>query len=100
MFCASVVYPSDAEAFDFDYFSSHHAPMFARLIGENCVKWEVHRALASPGAPPPSFVAAAFFWIVSAEEFGATLAEHGAEIYADIPNFSQTQPSRGWSEVI
>jgi uncharacterized protein (TIGR02118 family) len=100
MFCASVVYPSDSKSFDIDYFATHHAPLFARLIGDNCIRYEVHRALATPGAPAPSFVAAAYFWIRSAEEFGATLAEHGDEIYADIPNFSQTQPSRGWSEVL
>lgn len=100
MFCASVVYPADAKAFDIDYFAHQHAPMFARLLGDNCVRWEVHRALATPGAPPASFVAAAYFWVESAEEFGATLAKFGDEIYADISRFSQTPPSRGWSELL
>jgi uncharacterized protein (TIGR02118 family) len=99
MYCASVVYPTDAENFDFEYFRSRHAPMFARLLGENCARFEVHRTLAAPGAPPAPFVAAAYFWVTSPEAFGATLAEHGAEIYADIANFSGTQPVRGWAEV-
>ena|SRR5437763_12071664 len=99
MFCASVAYPLDAEGFDFDYFSTRHAPLFARLLGANCERFEVHRGLATPGAPPPPFVAAAYFWVSSAEGFGATLTEHGAEIYADISNFSRTQPARGWAEV-
>ncbi|SCF23493.1 conserved hypothetical protein [Micromonospora viridifaciens] len=100
MYCASVVYPTDAENFDFEYFRSRHAPTFAKLLGENCVRFEVHRALATPGAPPPPFAAAAYFWVTSPEAFGATLAEHGAEIYADIANFSSTQPTRGWAEVL
>jgi uncharacterized protein (TIGR02118 family) len=100
MFCASVAYPIDAEGFDTDYFATRHAPMFAELIGDNCVKWEVHRALATPGAPPPPFIAAAYFWVESAEQFGQTLAEHNGRIYADIANFSRTPPSRGWSEVL
>jgi uncharacterized protein (TIGR02118 family) len=100
MFCASVVYPIDAADFDFGYFQSRHAPMFAELLGDNCERFEVHRGLASPGAPPPPFVAAAYFWVTSAEQFGAALAQHGAQIYGDIAHFSKTQPIRGWAEVI
>lgn len=99
MFCASVAYPTDAEGFDFEYFRGSHAPMFARLLGENCVRFEIHRGLATPGAPPPPFAAAAYFWVTSAEAFGAALGEHGQAIYADIARFSRTQPVRGWSEV-
>lgn len=100
MFCASVAYPLDAEGFDVDYFCHHHAPLFAERLGENCQRFEVHRGLATPGAPPPPFVAAAYFWVASPAEFGAALARHGAEIYGDIANFSQTQPVRGWAEVL
>jgi len=100
MFCASVVYPVDAEGFDFDYFSRRHAPMFAATLGANCVRFEVHRALSTPGAPPPPFAAAAYFWVTSSEDFGAALAAHGEAVYADIANFSQTQPTRGWAEVV
>ena len=99
MFCASVAYPPDAEGFDFEYFRTSHTPMFAKLLGENCVRFEVHRGLPTPGAPPPPFLAAAYFWVTSATEFGASLSEHGAAIYADIANFSRTQPVRGWAEV-
>jgi uncharacterized protein (TIGR02118 family) len=99
MFCASVIYPVDSEGFNFDYFRDHHAPRFADLLGDNCVHFEVHRGLEAPGAPPPPFLAAAYFWVSSAEGFGATLAESGDEIYADITNFSRTQPARGWAEV-
>lgn len=99
MFCASVAYPLDSEGFDFDYFRDHHAPMFAELLGENCVRFEVHRGLASAGAPPPPFRAAAYFWVSSAEAFGTALAENGPAIYGDIAHFSQTQPLRGWAEV-
>ena len=99
MFCASVAYPTDAEGFDFAYFRDRHAPLFARLLGANCERFEVHRGLATPGAPPPPFVAAAYFWVSSAEEFGVTLSRHGEEIYADLLNFSRCQPVRGWAEV-
>jgi len=73
--------------------------MFAGMLGENCVRFEVHRGLASPGAAPSPFVAAAYFWVASPEAFGAALAKHAATLYGDIGNFSQTQPVRGWAEV-
>ncbi len=99
MFCASVAYPLDSVGFDFDYFRNRHAPRFAELLGNNCARFEVHLGLAAPGAPPPPFVAAAYFWVNSAEAFGVALNEHGPEIYGDIANFSRTQPVRGWAEV-
>jgi uncharacterized protein (TIGR02118 family) len=99
MFCASVAYPPDAEGFDFDYFRDRHAPLFAELLGDNCVRYEVHRGLAAPGAPPPPFVTAAYFWVTSPEAFGAMIGQHATALYTDIANFSRTQPVRGWAEV-
>jgi uncharacterized protein (TIGR02118 family) len=100
MFCASVVYPPDTEGFDFDYFATKHAPMFARKLGANCVRFEVHRPLSPPGAPPAPFAGAAYFWVTSAEQFGTALAKNAGDIYSDIARFSKTQPTRGWAEVL
>lgn len=99
MFCASIVYPTGLERFDLEYFANRHVPRFAELLGDNCARYEVHQPLAQPGAPEPPFTAAAYVWVNSAEEFGATLAAHGAEIYADIERFSSAQPTRAWSLV-
>lgn len=93
-------YPLHAEGFDFDYFRNRHAPMFAEMLGENCQRFEVHRGLATPGAPPPPFLAAAYFWVTSPEAFGAALAQHADALHGDIANFSQTQSVRGWAEVV
>lgn len=101
MFCASVAYPiQQGGRFDFEYFAKKHAPLFARYLGDNCVRFEVHRSLASPAAPTPSFLGVAYFWVRSGEEFGAALAQYGNEIYADIPNFTDIEPIRQWSEVV
>jgi len=101
MFCASVAYPiQEGSTFDFDYFANTHVPLFTRLLGENCVKCEVHKSLTSPGAPAPHFHSVAYFWVKSGEEFGATLAQHGTELYADILNFTTIEPIRQWSEVV
>ena len=101
MFCATVAYPiQQGGTFDFDYFVNKHVPMFARLLGDNCVRFEVHKSLAMPGAPAPKFIAVAYFWVKTGEAFGAVLAQHGEEIYADIPEFTNIEPIRQWSEVV
>jgi hypothetical protein len=98
MFCASVAYPLDAEAFDFDYFRNRHA-----RCSPNCSARTACGSSASGAREPrrsaAALVAAAYFWVTSPEAFGATLAEHAATLYGDIANFSQTQPVRGWAEV-
>lgn len=33
MFCTPVVHPAGIDGFDFDYFATQHAPMFASLLG-------------------------------------------------------------------
>ena len=96
-----MAYPTQENGtFDFDYFVNKHVPLFVRLLGENCVKFEVQKSLAAPGAPAPSFICTAYFWVQSGEEFGATLAQHGEEIYADIAKFSNIEPVRQWNEVV
>lgn len=101
MFCASVSYPiQQGGTFDFEYFANKHVPLFARYLGENCVRFEVHKNLASPGAPPPVCLGVAYFWVKSGEDFGAKLAQYSKEIYSDIPNFTTIEPVRQWSEVV
>ena len=73
--------------------------MFADLVGESCVRFEVLQDLRRPGAPPPPFVAAAYFWVTSPEALLAPRSPNMGPIYADIEKFSGTQPVRGWSEV-
>ena len=101
MFCASVAYPiQQGGTFDFDYFANKHVPLFARLLGDNCVKFEVQKSLEQPGAPKPTVICTAYFWVKSGEAFGTTLVEHGKEIYSDIPNFTNIEPVRQWCEVV
>jgi len=74
--------------------------MFARFLGENCVRFEVHKGMAMPGSPTPSFLGIAYFWVQSGADFGTALEQHGEEIYADIPRFTDIEPIRQWNEVV
>jgi uncharacterized protein (TIGR02118 family) len=101
MFCASVAIPADDPSFDFRYLATQHAPMFAGLLGENCVRVEVHRGLSDHhGAPPSSFAGAAYFWVTSEEAYGAVLQEHLQALDADVANFATMAPVRGWADIV
>lgn len=101
MFCVSVAYPQkDGASFDFDYYAKQHVPLVARYVGDNSVKAEIRKGVASPDGSAPAFVCMANFWIKSVEDFQATLAEHGAEIIGDIPNFTNIQPVMQIDEVL
>ena len=53
MFCASVAYPTQQSGtFDFEYFANKHAPLFARYLGENCVRFEFIKSLVHLVLPP------------------------------------------------
>ncbi len=101
MFCVSVLYPKkDGGTFDFDYYTTRHVPMVSKYVGANAVRAEVRKGVASLDGSAPSFICLANFWIQSAEEFQATLGNHGDEILGDIPNFTNIQPILQIDEVI
>jgi len=62
--------------------------------------FEVRKGLEQPSAPPPPYVCIANFWVRSAEQFGATFAQHGDELYGGIPRFTNLQPVHSWEKVL
>jgi uncharacterized protein (TIGR02118 family) len=102
MFCATVLYPNgEGQLFDFELYAGTLAPMYARFLGDNCVKFEVRKGLAAPGTAAPHYLFIANFWVKSGEAFGASLAEPGMqEIMAKIASFTDIEPIRQFDEVI
>jgi uncharacterized protein (TIGR02118 family) len=102
MFCATVLYPNqEGSIFDFEQYAGTLAPTYARLLGENCIKFEVRRGLVTPGAPAPQFICIASFWVKSREAFGASLADpRMQEVMAKIFAMTDIQPIRQFDEVM
>lgn len=100
IFCATVLYPSEGrESFDVDRYASEIAPRYARILGDNCIAFEVRRGLNSPGAPAPAFACIASFWVRSRDLFGAALGmPEMKQLMADIAAFSSVQPLRQFDE--
>jgi len=86
----SVTYPSKPDArFDFDYYMKKHIPMVEGIVGK---KIEVRRGISSATGSPAAFVCMAAIPIDSMAAFQLILAQHGAEILADIPNYTNIEP--------
>ena len=101
MFCISIAYPKkDGGTFDFDYYVKNHTPMVTRHMGANFVKAEIRKGVASLDGSAASNVCMANLWIKSADDIQAMLAQHGAEIMGDIPNFTNIQPTIQVDEVV
>jgi uncharacterized protein (TIGR02118 family) len=102
MFCATVLYPStDGSSFDFDHYAKTLAPMYAKFLGANCVRFEVRRGVMSPGRPAAHFACIASYWVRSREEYGASLGDpRFREIMEKFAAFTNIEPLRQFDEVV
>ncbi len=91
MILVSVMYPAGPR-FDHDYYLKTHMP----LVRERWSGLGLHEATVVTGQGTPDGGAAPFQVIAllkfeSADAFAKAAAAHGAEIFADIPNFTEAQ---------
>lgn len=87
-----IFYPPSSR-FDMAYYCERHMPMVQARIGAACTGFTVDAGMAggAPGSPPP-YAAVGALTITSIEAFGAAMAQHGAEIMGDVPNYTDAQP--------
>ena len=103
MIRVSVLYPNEAgKKFDAEYYRNTHMKLAGdRLKGFGLVRYEVDKGLAggAPGAPAP-FVGACHFYFNSVADFQKGMGAHGKELMADIPNYTNIQPTIQISEIV
>ena len=95
----TVLYPNEAgKKFDHDYYVNKHMKLVRDRLGAfGLVRTEVDRG--APGHPAP-FVALGHVYFNRAEDFQKGMGQHGVEIMADIPNYTNIQPQIQVSEII
>ena len=101
MIKVSVLYPNRAGCkFDMDYYVNRHMPMVQQKLGGACKRIAVEGGIAggTPGTPP-AYVAMGHLYFDSTEAFQAAFAPHAQAILADIPNYTDTQPTIQISDV-
>ncbi len=103
MIRVSVLYPNESgKKFDLDYYVKKHMKLVHdRWGGLGLVRIEVDRGVAGggPGAPAP-FAAVGQVYFNSLAEYQAAAKQHGKELFADVPNFTDIAPQVQISEVI
>jgi uncharacterized protein (TIGR02118 family) len=95
MIKVSVMYPNGSGAkFDMTYYLQSHMPMVQKKLGAVLKGMAVEEGLGGipPGSPAP-FLAAGHLTFESVEDFSAAFTAHAASIMADIPNYTNTQPT-------
>jgi uncharacterized protein (TIGR02118 family) len=101
MIKVSVLYPNGAETrFDMDYYLARHMPMVKSKLGAACRKLEVDHGLAGgqPGSSP-TYIVICHLHFDSVESFQQAFDAHAGEILADIPNYTNAQPTVQVNEV-
>jgi uncharacterized protein (TIGR02118 family) len=101
MIKVSVFYRTqDGSKFNMDYYCRSHIPMVQQKLGAACKGVAVEHGLsaAAPGSRP-AFVAMGHLYFDTAEAFQAAFGPHAQEIMADIPNYTDIQPTIQISEV-
>ncbi|HTX24110.1 MAG TPA: EthD family reductase [Steroidobacteraceae bacterium] len=100
MRCITVLYPNqEGVRFDFDYYKQKHATLIKRLYGQGISKYELRRGLSGPDGGKPPYVATVNFWIGDQQLFDEAQARHTQELIADVPNFTNVQPTIQFDEV-
>ena len=85
---------------DMDYYLTRHMPMVQQKLGPACKRMAVEEGIAG-GAPgtPATYVAMGHLYFDSTDAFQTAFAPHAQSILADIPNYTNTQPTIQISEV-
>ena len=102
MIRATVLYPSSATRFDYDYYINKHTTMVKDLwTSHGLVSVEISKGIAGliPGSKP-AFVTITNLVFTSVEALQGALAASGAQVMGDIPNFTDVQPEVQLNEIL
>ncbi|MDI1447432.1 EthD family reductase [Polyangium sp. 6x1] len=93
MYRVTVLYPhEEGKRFDLDYYVQKHVPLVKSLLGPFGLKSaEVAEGLPRNGAPAP-FVVIMGMEFDAIENFQRGIAQHGREINADLPHYTDLKP--------
>jgi uncharacterized protein (TIGR02118 family) len=91
----SVMYQvGPAQKFDLDYYMKTHIPLVSSRWNTMGLKGaQVLRGIGSPSGDAATYHIIALLDFESVDAFKAAGEAHGKEIFADIPNFTDTQPT-------
>ena len=101
MIKVSVFYSNQpGKYFDINYYCTKHIPMVRQFCGPTLLDVAVDHGVAggAPGSPAP-FLAMGHLYFETVDAFQSAFGPHTAQIVADVPNYTNIQPTIQMSEV-
>jgi uncharacterized protein (TIGR02118 family) len=101
MIKVSVFYPNqEGSKFNMDYYCNSHMPMVRQKLGAACKGVAVEQGIAgATQGSRPAFIAMGHLYFDSVEAFQTAFGPQAAAIMADIPNYTDIQPTLQISDV-
>jgi uncharacterized protein (TIGR02118 family) len=102
MICVSVLYPhAPGKRFDQVYYEQKHRPLVMERLAGSITRYEILQGLSglAPGSEP-AFACTGNLYFNTVGDFQQAMAAHGAELQADIPNFTDITPQFQVNEVV
>ena len=101
MIKVSVLYPNnEGSKFDMSDYCNSHIPIVQEKLGKACKGVAVEQGVSGPTPDsPPAFVAMGHLYFDSVAEFQSAFGPHANAIMADIPRYTDIQPTFQISEV-
>jgi uncharacterized protein (TIGR02118 family) len=103
MICVSVIYPHAAgKHFDYAYYEQKHRPLVLdRLASWGIERYEILKGLSGLGpGSEPMLACVGNIYFKTVDQVQQAMAAHGAELLADVPNFTDIQPHFQISEAV
>ena len=94
MVVVSVMYPgASGESFDHPYYTGTHIPLVRERWGDMGLRGvRLLRGAQGPDGAKPTYAMMALLEFESMDAFQRAAARHGAELFGDIPNFTDAKP--------
>jgi uncharacterized protein (TIGR02118 family) len=87
MIAVHIIYPkAEGSTYDADYYTATHMPMLADALGDACKGW------GASHIDSDEYHGIGWAIVESQEAFDAAMAEHGAAIMGDVPNYTTVAP--------
>jgi uncharacterized protein (TIGR02118 family) len=101
MIKVSVFYSNnEGSRFDIGYYCNSHIPMVREKLGQACKGAAVEHGMSGPTpGSRPAFIALGHLYFDSVADFQTAFGPHAEAIMADIPNYTDIQPTIQISEV-
>lgn len=94
MIRVSVLYPNaSGKTFDVEYYKQTHMQLVReRLLPFGLLGCEVDAGISGMGDEPAPFAAIGYMFFETVEAFEAGFGQVGAELVADVPNYTNIEP--------